>query len=58
MSEDALDRGRPRQRLSKKEKQKYAQKKAMEELLMPPKYAPPAWLDDPSLLPKKPPGRK
>ena len=35
----------------------YAQEKQMEELLIPPSKPPPAWLSDPTLLPKKPPGR-
>ena len=55
---DALDARRPKQRWSKKMKKQYAQEKASEELLLPPKSPPPAWLSDPSLLPKKPPGRK
>lgn len=28
-----------------------------DELLIPSKYPPPAWMTDPSLLPKRPPGR-
>jgi hypothetical protein len=52
---DALDRPRPRQKWSKKQKQAYAKEKAMEELLSPPKNPPPAWLENPDLLPKKPP---
>lgn len=55
---DALDARRPRQKFSKKEKKAYAQDQAMKALLEPPKNPPPAWLSDPSLLPKKPPGRK
>lgn len=55
---DALDARRPKQQWSKKEKQAYAKEKAMEELVAPPKNPPPAWLSDPSLLPKKPPGRR
>lgn len=55
---DALDARRPRQKMGKKQKQAYAKEKAMEELLLPSKTPPPAWLSDPSLLPKKPPGRK
>jgi len=55
-TKDALDHrsgGKPR--FSKAQKRKYARKKAMEELLLPPKNPPPAWLSDPSLLPTKPP---
>jgi hypothetical protein len=55
---DALDARRPRQQMSKKEKQAYAKEKAMEELVTPPKNPPPAWLSNPALLPKKPPGRR
>ena len=58
MSSDALDRPRPRGKMGKKAKQAYAREKAAEELLLPPKTPPPAWLSDSSLLPKKPPGRK
>ena len=57
MSEDALNRPRPRRGFSKKEKRNYAMKKRAEDLVEPPKFTPPAWLSDPSLLPKKPPGR-
>jgi hypothetical protein len=55
---DALDARRPRQKMGKKAKIAYAKDKAMEELLQPAKNQLPAWLSDPSLLPKKPPGRK
>ena len=55
---DALDRPRGRQRFGKKQKMQYAREKAAEELLMPPKAPPPEWLSNPSLLPKRPPGRK
>ena len=55
---DALDQYRGRQKMGKKEKQAYAKEKAMEELVKPPKNPPPSWLNDPNLLPKKPPGRK
>ena len=55
-SNDALDRPAFRKGgFSKAEKRAYAQQKAMEELVQPPKNPPPAWLNDPSLLPKKPP---
>lgn len=57
-SEDALDRKAFRKGgFSKAEKRAYAQQKFVEELVQPPKNPPPAWLADPSLLPKKPPGR-
>jgi hypothetical protein len=55
---DALDAPRPRQKWGKAQKRAYAKEKAMEDLLLPPKNPPPAWLSDPSLLPKHPPGRK
>jgi hypothetical protein len=55
---DALDARRPRQKMGKKERQAYAKEKAMEELVQPPKAPLAPWLSDPSLLPKKPPGRK
>ncbi len=55
---DALDGPRPKRKFGKKDKRAYAQKKAAEELLEPPKSPPPAWLSDPSLLPKKPPGHR
>jgi len=54
-SEDALDTPRPRQRLGKKARQEYARSKAVEDLLIPPKQPLAAWLNDPSLLPKRPP---
>ncbi len=57
MSEDALDRPRAKRGYSKKEKRDYARDKALEALLLPPKNPPPAWLTNPDLLPKKPPGR-
>lgn len=58
-SEDALDR-RAFQRggFSKAEKRAYAQQKFLEDLVAPPKNPPPEWLNDPSLLPKKPPPRR
>jgi hypothetical protein len=57
-TEDALDRPAFRKGgFGKAEKRAYAQKKFAEELLQPPKNPPPAWLNDPSLLPKKPPTR-
>lgn len=56
-SEDALDRPRPHGKMGKAAKRAYARDKASEELLLPPKSPPPAWLSDSSLLPKKPPGR-
>ena len=58
MSEDALDRPRPGGKMSKSAKRAYARDKFVEELIVPSaKHAPPAWMSDPSLLPKKPPGR-
>jgi len=36
----------------------FAQEKALEELLVPPSKPLAPWLSDPSLLPKKPPGRR
>lgn len=57
-SEDALDQRRPYQRLSKKDRIAYAREKHLEDLMLPPKNPPPAWLSDPSLLPKKPPTRR
>lgn len=57
-SEDALDRQAFRKGgFGKAEKRAYAQQKFAEELVQPPKNPPPAWLNDPSLLPKKPPNR-
>lgn len=57
-SEDALDRPAFRKGgFGKAEKRAYAQQKFAEELVQPPKNPPPAWLNDPSLLPKKPPTR-
>lgn len=57
-SDDALDRRAFRRGgFSKAEKRAYAQQKFLEELVQPPKNPPPAWLSDPSLLPKKPPNR-
>ena len=59
-SEDILDRGRrQRQQLSRADKQKYAREMHLEGLCQPPKDPSklPAFLSDPSLLPKKPPGR-
>lgn len=57
-SEDALDRkGFSKGGFSKAQKREYAQKMFAEELLSKPKEPPPAWLNDPSLLPKRPPGR-
>lgn len=57
-SEDALDhRGFRKGGFSRAEKMAYAQEKHMEDLLQPPKNPPPAWLSDPSLLPKRPPGK-
>jgi hypothetical protein len=44
--------------MGRKQKQAYAQDRAAQELLLPPKEPPPAWLSDPALLPKKPPGRR
>lgn len=55
-SEDALDKRAFRKGgFSKAEKRAYAQQKFVEDLVLPPKNPPPAWLSDPSLLPKKPP---
>lgn len=57
-SEDALDRRAFRKGgFSKAEKRAYAKQKFAEDLIQPPKNPPPAWLSDPSLLPKKPPTR-
>jgi hypothetical protein len=58
MSDDIMDRGRrQKQSFSKKEKQKYARDMHMEALCQPPKDPSklPAFLNDRSLLPKKPP---
>jgi len=58
MSNDALDHRLVRRgRFSRSEKRDYAKRMREEELVLPPKDPPPAWLTDPSLLPKKPPGR-
>jgi len=58
-SEDALDRKVFRRGgFSKEEKRAYAQQRFLEELVAPPKNPPPEWLNDPSLLPKKPPPRR
>ncbi len=56
-STDALDHQSTRGKFSKAEKQAYARKMHEEALLEQPKNPPPAWLSDPTLLPKKPPGR-
>lgn len=59
-SEDIFDRGwRGKQTWSKAQKRAYAKEKHLEALLEPPKDPAklPAFLSDPSLLPKKPPGR-
>ena len=56
-----MDRGRrQKQSFSKKEKQAYARERHLEALCEPPKNPTklPAFLSDPSLLPKKPPGRR
>lgn len=58
MSEDALDRPRPRQKWGNKEKRAYAKEKALEDLLLPPKHPPPAWMSDTRLLPRRPPGKE
>jgi hypothetical protein len=58
MTMDALDARRPKQKMGKKQKQEYAKEKEMERLMEPPSKPLAAWLSDPSLLPKKPPGRK
>ena len=55
---DAMDRPRGKPKYGKKEKQKYAQEKHLEALCEPPKQPLAAWLSDPSLLPRKPPGRR
>ena len=57
-SSDALDHVRSKGGFGKAQKRAYAQMKAMEELLTPSKHPPPAWLSDPSILPKKPPGHR
>lgn len=55
-TEDALDkRAYKKGGFSKAEKREYARQKAVDDLLLPPKNPAPAWLSDPSLLPKKPP---
>ena len=56
-SDDALDRPRPRGKLSKAAKRTYAQEKCAEELLIPPKGGLAPFLLDPSILPKRPPRR-
>ena len=56
-SQDALDRPRPRGKMGKRGRQDYARAKAAEELLVPPSRPLAPWLSDPSLLPKRPPGR-
>lgn len=57
-TDDAMDRQAFRKGgFSKAEKRAYAQQKFVEELVQPPKNPPPAWLNDPTLLPKKPPTR-
>jgi hypothetical protein len=59
MSEDIFDKGRrAKQTFSKKEKMKYAREMHLEGLCQPPKDPTrlPAFLNDPSLLPKRPPG--
>ena len=59
-SEDIFDRGwRGKQTWSKAQKREYAKEKHLEGLLQPPKDPSklPAFLADPSLLPKRPPGR-
>lgn len=59
MSEDALDRPRVWRPMGRKEKQSWAQKKRMEELVKPSdKFPRAAFLDNPELLPKKPPGHQ
>lgn len=45
-------------KLTKKEKRAFAIRKRDEELLLPPSRPLPAWLSDPTLLPKKPPRRE
>lgn len=58
-SEDALDRQAFRKGgFSKAEKQAYAKQKFAEELVTPPRDPPPAWMDDNTLLPRKPPPRR
>lgn len=57
-SDDAMDhRGFRKGGFSKAEKRAYAQEKHMEDLMQPPKAPLAEWLNDPTLLPKKPPGR-
>lgn len=57
-NEDALDhRAFQRGGFSKAEKREYARQKFVEDLVLPPKNPPPAWLSDSSLLPKRPPGQ-
>jgi hypothetical protein len=43
--------------MGKRGRQDYARAKAAEELLVPPSRPLAPWLSDPSLLPKRPPGR-
>lgn len=52
-SEDALDQGRPRQKMGKAEKRAYAKEMFAQELLQPPKNP-----IKPLVLPKKPPHRR
>lgn len=59
-TEDLMDRGRrQRQSFGKKDKRAYAREMHLEALCQPPKDPSrlPAFLSDPSLLPKRPPGR-
>lgn len=57
-SQDALDHRVSRKGgFSRSEKRAYARERFAEELLAPPKAPLPAWLSDPSLLPKRPPHR-
>ena len=57
MSADALDRPRPRQKFGRKARQDYARRKSVEELLEPARDGLADFLQNPSLLPKRPPGR-
>ena len=58
MSNDALDRPMPKQKMNRKARQDYAQRQASEELLVPPLSPLRPEVYDPSLLPKRPPGSR
>jgi hypothetical protein len=54
---DALDKPRRRGKPSKKERQTYAKAKFVEDLILPPKNGIAPFLNNPALLPKRPPGK-